>query len=104
MAERTTNGKAFRILNIIDEFTRETCLVTRVGRKISSQDVIDELFKLFILRGIPEHIHSDNGPGLQPKQRGNGGPDRSETLLSKKAAPGRTVTSSPLTVRCEMNY
>ena len=61
MVERTSNGRAFRILNIIDEFTRE-CLRIKVNRKISSQDVIDELFTLFIFRGIPEHIRSDNGP------------------------------------------
>ena len=61
MVERTSNGRAFRILNIIDEFTRE-CLAIKVDRKISSQDVIDELFNLFIFRGIPEHIRSDNGP------------------------------------------
>ena len=59
MVERTSNGRAFRILNIIDEFTRE-CLRIKVSRKISSQDVIDELFHLFIFRGIPEHIRSDN--------------------------------------------
>lgn len=61
MVERTSNGRAFRILNIIHEFSRE-CLRIKVNRKISSQDVIDELFNLFIFRGIPEHIHSDNGP------------------------------------------
>jgi putative transposase len=61
MVERTTNGKAFSILNIIDEFSRE-CLSIKVDRKIRSQDVIDELFNLFIFRGIPEHIRSDNGP------------------------------------------
>jgi putative transposase len=61
MVERTSNGRDFRILNIIDEFTRE-CLSIKVNRKIISQDVIDELFNLFILRGIPEHIRSDNGP------------------------------------------
>jgi putative transposase len=61
MVERTTDGRVFRILNIIDEFTRE-CLRIKVNRKISSQDVIDELFNLFIFRGIPEHIRSDNGP------------------------------------------
>jgi len=60
MAERTNNGRAFRILSIIDEFTRE-CLKIKVNRKISSQDVIDELFYLFLFRGIPEHIRSDNG-------------------------------------------
>ena len=56
----------FRILNIIDEFTRE-CLAIIVARKIKSQDVIDELFKLFIFRGIPEHIRSDNGPEFTAK-------------------------------------
>jgi transposase InsO family protein len=61
MVDRTTDGRAFRILNIIDEFTRE-CLSTKVNRKITSQDVIDELFNLFIFRSIPEHIRSDNGP------------------------------------------
>jgi putative transposase len=61
MVGRTSNGRAFRILNIIDEFTRE-CLRIKVNRKISSQNVIDELFHPFIFRGIPEHIRSDNGP------------------------------------------
>ena len=57
---------AFKILNIIDEYTRE-CLRTKVNRKITSQDVIEELFNLFILRGIPEHIRSDNGPEFTAK-------------------------------------
>jgi len=66
MMERTSNGRAFRILNIIDEFTRE-CLSIKVNRKISSQDVTDELFNLFIFRGIPDHIRSDNGPEFTGK-------------------------------------
>ena len=57
---RTSNGKSFRILVIIDEYTRE-CLVMMVARRITSYDVIDQLFNLFVLRGIPEHIRSDNG-------------------------------------------
>jgi putative transposase len=61
MLDRTTNGRAFRILNIIDEFSRE-CLSAKANRKINSQQVIDELFHLFIFHGIPEHIRSDNGP------------------------------------------
>ena len=66
MVERTTDGRAFRVLNIIDEFTRES-LSSKVNRKISSQDVIDELFNLFIFRGIPKHIRSDNGPEFTAK-------------------------------------
>jgi transposase InsO family protein len=61
MVDRTTDGRAFKILNIIDEFTRE-CLVILVARKIKTQDVIDLLFHLFLFLGIPEHLRSDNGP------------------------------------------
>jgi len=61
MIDRTANGRAFKILNIIDEYTRE-CLAMLIARKIKNQDVIDLLFYLFIIRGIPEHIRSDNGP------------------------------------------
>jgi putative transposase len=59
--DRTVGGRAFKLLNIIDEYTRE-CLAIVVKRKLTSQEVIDTLFDLFILRGIPEHIRSDNGP------------------------------------------
>jgi putative transposase len=47
--------------DIIDEFSRE-CLAIRVERKLNSTAVIDVLCDLFILRGIPGHIRSDNGP------------------------------------------
>ena len=57
----THQGRKFRMLNVIDEFTRE-CLVIRVGRRLRSADVIDVLSDLFILRGVPGHIRSDNGP------------------------------------------
>jgi len=63
---RTSDGRAFRMLNIIDEYSRE-CLAILIQRKITSQDVIDRLFELFILRGIPEHIRSDNGPEFTAK-------------------------------------
>jgi putative transposase len=63
---RTSDGRAFRILTILDEFTRE-CLATLVSRRITSQDVIDQLFQLFVLRGIPEHIRSDNAPEFTAK-------------------------------------
>ena len=66
VTDRTTNGKVFRMLNIIDEFTRE-CLSITVNRKIMAQDVIDALFNLFVFRGIPEHIRSDNGPEFTAK-------------------------------------
>lgn len=49
------------MLNVIDEFTHEA-LAIRIDRKLNSTDVIDVLSDLFILRGVPEHIRSDNGP------------------------------------------
>lgn len=58
---RTDDGKAFRTLNILDEFSRE-CLAICIKRKLSSTDVIDVLTDLFILRGVPAYIRSDNGP------------------------------------------
>ena len=58
---RTEDGRAYRTLNIIDEFSRE-CLAIRVKRKLNSVDVIDALTDLFIIRGIPAYIRSDNGP------------------------------------------
>jgi transposase InsO family protein len=58
--DRTENGRGFKIQNIIDEYTRE-CLATLVDRKLKSEDVLDQLFNLFVFRGIPEHIRSDNG-------------------------------------------
>jgi len=63
---RTADGRAFKMLTIIDEYTRE-CLAILVERRITSEDVIDQLFNLFVFRGIPEHIRSDNGPEFTAK-------------------------------------
>ena len=63
---RTEDGRAFRLLNIIDEFTREALMI-RVKRKLNSIDVIDALTDLFILRGPPAFIRSDNGPEFVAK-------------------------------------
>ncbi len=57
---RTDDGKAFRTLNILDEHSRE-CLEIKVKRTLNSVDVIDTLTDLFILRGAPRFIRSDNG-------------------------------------------
>lgn len=59
--DRSHEGHKFRTLNIIDEYTRE-CLAIRVKRKINSRNVIDALSDLFLSKGIPKFIRSDNGP------------------------------------------
>ena len=64
--DRTHDGRKYRMLNVIDEFTRE-CLAIRVDRKLNSIDVIDVLSDLFILRGVPGHVRSDNGPEFVAK-------------------------------------
>jgi putative transposase len=64
--DHTHDGRKFRLLNIIDELTHE-CLAIRVARKLKAVDVIDVLSDLFILRGVPEHIRSDNGPEFVAK-------------------------------------
>jgi len=66
MTARTANGRAFRILNIMDEYSRE-CLGMLVARHITADDVIEVLSTLFIMVGIPEHLRSDNGPELTAK-------------------------------------
>ena len=58
---RTHDGRKFRMLNLVDEFSRE-CLAIRVNRKLDSTNVIDVLADQFILRGVPAHVRSDNGP------------------------------------------
>jgi transposase InsO family protein len=64
--DRTHDGRKYRMLNLIDEFTHE-CLAIRVDRKLKSADVIDVLSDQFVLRGVPEHIRSDNGPEFVAK-------------------------------------
>ena len=59
--DRTHDGKAYRMLCVIDEHTRE-CLAIRVERRLNAQIVLEVLAELFLEHGPPEHIRSDNGP------------------------------------------
>lgn len=59
--DRTRDGRAIKTLSVIDEHTRE-CLALRSERSLKSGDVLDTLNDLFLQRGVPEHIRSDNGP------------------------------------------
>jgi transposase InsO family protein len=58
--DRTHEGRKYRMLNVVDEFTHE-CIAIRIERKLKAIDVIDVLSDLFITRGMPEHVRSDNG-------------------------------------------
>jgi len=61
MHERTHDGRALRLLTVIDEYTRE-CVAIKVERKLNSSDVLATLARLFVERGTPGYIRSDNGP------------------------------------------
>ena len=70
--DRTHEGRKYRMLNIVDEFSHE-CLAIRIDRKLNSTAVIDVLSDLFILRGVPAYIRSDNGPEFvaRPERSGS---------------------------------
>jgi len=60
VSERLANGSKIRMLTVIDEYSRE-CLAVRVAYQLKSDDVLDVLSDLFLTKGIPDYIRSDNG-------------------------------------------
>ena len=64
--ERTHDGRPIRTLVVVDEYTRE-CLAARVARRLRSGEVIDTLADLFVQRGTPEYLRSDNGSEFTAK-------------------------------------
>ncbi len=67
MQDRTHNGVPYRILNVIDEYTRE-CLAVKVARRLTHKEVLEVLTDLFLERGVPVHIRSDNGSEFTAKK------------------------------------
>jgi transposase InsO family protein len=67
MQDRTHNGVPYRILNVIDEYTRE-CLAVKVARRLTHREVLEVLTNLFLERGVPVHIRSDNGSEFTAKK------------------------------------
>jgi putative transposase len=59
--DRTRGGRSLKWLSIVDEYTRE-CLALVVARRLTAQDVLDVVAELFVVRGVAEHLRSDNGP------------------------------------------
>ena len=66
VASRTHDGRALKLLTVLDEHTRE-CLAIVVARKIRSHDVLEVLDDLFVRHGPPEYLRSDNGPEFTAK-------------------------------------
>lgn len=106
--DRTHEGRKYRMLNVVDEFTHE-CLAIRIARRLKAVDVVDVLSDLFILRGVPEHVRSDNGPepkageaSSSPRSSETGSPQSERRRpTSRPAAPGRTASSRASTHACE---
>ena len=69
MSARPHDGRSVRILNLIDEYTRE-CLMVRAERRWSSTKVIGALAD--VMKGVPEHLRSDNGPSSLPRTCASG--------------------------------
>lgn len=59
--DRTEDGRPLKILSIVDECTRE-CVALEVGRRCNSAKLIEVLIDLFLIRGVPQYLRSDNGP------------------------------------------
>jgi len=67
MKDYTANGRALRLLSVVDEYTRE-CLAFEVGRRFTADDVLDVLETTMRREGQPVHVRSDNGPEFIAKQ------------------------------------
>ncbi len=115
--DRTHDGRVYRTLNIIDEFTRQA-LVIKVKRRLNSTDVVDALTDLFKLRGPPKFIRSDNGAefiakkvrawigavGVKTAFIAAGSPqDRRGKTATVRASTPASATSC-LTARCSTRY
>ena len=66
MEAQTHDGRKLRLMTLIDEFTRE-CLAIRVARRINGFGVLEAMADVMLMRGVPEHIRSDNGPEMTSK-------------------------------------
>ncbi len=103
--ERTHDGRKFRILTIIDEASRE-CLALVVSRQLRHEDVLAALADLFVERGPPAHIRSDNGSEFnryRPSRPGS--PDRREDALHRpRARHGRNGYNESFKARCATSF
>ncbi|MEO1542957.1 MAG: integrase core domain-containing protein, partial [Pseudomonadota bacterium] len=59
--DRLSNGRAYKMLTVLDEFTRQALAVT-VRTRMGANDVLEVLYPLLLKHGSPEYIRSDNGP------------------------------------------
>ncbi|MCA1677834.1 MAG: DDE-type integrase/transposase/recombinase [Actinobacteria bacterium] len=101
--DQTCDGRMLRLLNIVDEFTRET-LVIKVGRSISAEQTVAALQALVAERGCSENVRCDNGPELTANALRDWCSSASlTTATSGRARRGRTRSRNRLTLGCAMS-
>ncbi len=59
--DRLSSGRPYKMLTVLDEFTREA-LCVQVATKMGAHEVVEALAPLIVQRGAPDHLRSDNGP------------------------------------------
>ena len=100
VSAKTHDGRTARMLNLIDEHTRESLLV-RSERRWSSAKVIESLADVIVMKGVPEHIRSDNGLEFVAKDLRKWLADTgAKTLYINPAVRGRTATARASTQSC----
>lgn len=103
VSARTHDGRTVRLLNLIDESTRE-CLLIRGERRWSSAKVIGALADVMVVKGVPEHLRSDNGPEFVAKNLRKWLADTgAKTLYIEPDLHGRTATAKASTPSSEMS-
>ena len=98
--DTTGDGRTLKLLNVVDEFTRE-CLAIDVDRSIDADGVVATLERLAVERGAPAFVRFDHGPSSSPTPWPTGAASTGPTPSSSTPAhPGRTPGSSPSTAGC----
>ena len=102
--DRTRDTRNFRMLCVADEFTREA-LAIKVARRLDPNHVIEVLADLCLVRGVPEHIRSDQGSEFIAKAVKDWiAAVGAKTAYIEKSSPGRTAMWRASTASCGMNY
>ena len=106
VSARTHDGRSVRLLNLIDEHTRESLLVRGAQRRWSSSRVISALADVMVMKGVPEHLRSDNGPEFVAKDLRNWlwPTQEQRRCTSSLALRGRTATARASTLSSGMNF
>ncbi len=98
--DQTENGTRFRILTLLDEYTRQ-CLAIHSAWSIRAVDAITVIETAIARYGAPAHLRSDNGSEFIAYAIQDWLKEREiKTLISSQAARGRTVTSRASMTSC----